>query len=315
MGEGEKTCGARERRQHGWRRVWLAGAVLAAILGGFFIVRGVLPVPFRKPFLPPPAPAPEGTPDYQALRSELQDFINTQGGAFGLYFQDLRTGAEFGINENVPMAAASSIKVPIVLYLYQLAAEGKLSLAEKMAYDPDYDAEAGSGVIYYTGRKGDKYTLRTLGNMAITVSDNAATNMLLRRLGRENIAGFMRGLGGQAVAEGRKISSARDLGLYLRATLDFARRHPEPGNTLLDDLSNTIYNEGIPFLLPDEVHVAHKVGALGSVATDVGIVYLEQKPAYILSVLTEGVGKDEVPGFMAIARISEIVYRSITKGR
>lgn len=314
MGEGEKTGGARERRRGGWRKVWLAGAILAAALGGFMIVRG-LPLPFRRPFLRPPAPAPEGTADYQALRSELQDFINTRGGAFGLYFQDLRTGAEFGINENVPMAAASSIKVPIVLYLYQLAAAGKLSLAEKMAYDPDYDAEAGSGVIYYTGRKGDKYTLRTLGNMAITVSDNAATNMLLRRLGRENIAGFMRSLGGQAVIAGRKISSARDLGLYLRATLDFARRHPDPGNTFLDDLSNTIYNEGLPFLLPDEVRVAHKVGALRTVATDVGIVYLDQKPAYILSVLTEGVGEDEVPGFLAIARISEMVYRTITGGR
>jgi len=213
-----------------------------------------------------------------------------------------------GINQDVPMYVASSIKVPIVLHLYTEAAKGNLSLDEKVTYRPETDYATGSGVMQYTAAPGNPYSLRTLGNLAITISDNAATKMLIRRLGLDNIRSFMAGLGGKVLfPDGRYVSTARELGLYMRAVKEFADRNPGLGGTFLYDLSHTITNEGIPQELPSGVTVAHKVGAAGTVAADVGIVFLGERP-YVLSVVTEDVGDTEVPGFNAIGRISRMVY-------
>ncbi len=212
-----------------------------------------------------------------------------------------------GINEDVPMYAASSIKVPVVLYLYTQAAGGALSLEEMVVYRPDSDYSTGSGIIQYTAAPGNPYSLRTLGNLAITISDNAATKMLIRRLGLDNIRSFMASLGGRVLfPDGRYVSTARDLGLYMRAVKQFADSNPSLGGTFMYDLRHTITNEGLTQELPG-VAVAHKVGAAGTVATDVGLVFLDNRP-YVLSVLTRDVGDTEVPGFNAIGRISRIVY-------
>ncbi len=86
-------------------------------------------------------------PDYSPLREELSEYISTQGGRIGIYFCDLSSGVSFGINEHEPFAAASSIKAPIVLYLFQQVADGKISLDEKMAYQPETDYSGGAGAI------------------------------------------------------------------------------------------------------------------------------------------------------------------------
>lgn len=265
----------------------------------------------RIPRLRRPAP-PYGQkgagPDWQPLRQSIQSYIGSQRGKFAVYIYDFESGSELGIDSETPMYAASSIKVPIVLYLYTLAARGEVSLEEMVSYRPDSDYATGSGVIQYTAAPGNRYSLRTLGNLAITISDNAATKMLIRRLGLDNIRSFMASLGGTVLfPDNRYVSTARDLGLYVRATRQFAEANPGLGGTFIYDLSHTITNEGIPQDLPDGVKVAHKVGAAGTVATDAGIVFLDRRP-YVLSVLTEDVGDTEVPGFNAIGRISRIVY-------
>jgi beta-lactamase class A len=278
---------------------------VVAVLAGLAIVATQLPKMKR----PAPLPGPErgAGPDWAPLRADLEAYIRSQRGQFALYLYDFSSGSEMGINQDAPMYAASSIKVPVVLYLYDRAAKGALSLDETVAYDPDTDYATGSGVIQYTASPGNPYSLRTLGNLAITISDNAATKMLIRRLGLDNIRAFMAGLGGRILfPDGRYVSSARDMGLYMRATKQFADSNPGLGGTFVYDLKHTITNEGLTQELPG-VPIAHKVGAAGTVATDAGIVYAGDR-TYVLTVLTRDVGDTEVPGFNAIGRISRVVY-------
>ncbi len=130
--------------------------------------------------------------------------------------------------------------------------------------------------------------------------------MLVRHLGRDNIAAYMRSLGAEVVyPDGRPITCARDMGLYLRAALDLARSHPELGGRLLDDLANTIWDVGLSGLLPDGVKVAHKEGDVSGVANDAGIVF-SSRP-YILVVLSRN-QEDIDQGFREIAEISRMVY-------
>jgi beta-lactamase class A len=246
--------------------------------------------------------------DYGQLRSQISTYIETKGGLVGVYFQDISSGENFGINQKEPITAASSIKAPIVLYLYEQVAAEKIDLKEAITYQTS-DYSGGAGCLQFFATEGDKYSLGVLANLAITVSDNIAWKMLLRHLGRDNLADYFRSLGGETVyPEGRNISTARDLGLYLKGILDFTKSNPKLGEQLLDYMSHTIFDgEGIPVGVPSDIKVAHKVGTVGQVATDVGIVFLGKEP-YILTVLTDGVGDNINDGFAVIEEISKMVY-------
>jgi len=248
----------------------------------------------------------EARPDYTPLKAELEAYIKSQPATYGVYFRDLKTGMGFGINEYEPITAASTVKVPAVLYLNRLVAEGKASWDDRVVYNSATDYQDGAGILQFAARDGDSYSLRTLANLAITISDNVAYRMLVRHLGKDNIAEFMRELGGEMVFPGgQNITCAKDMAAYIQGVLDFDRSHPDLGSRLLDDMAHPIYHVGLPGKLPPQVTVAHKEGDISGVANDVGIVFANRP--YILVVLSKDV-PDIDQGFATIAEISRIVY-------
>lgn len=244
-------------------------------------------------------------PDYAELKEELQDYISRLGGQWGIFFKDLTSGKTFGINEDLPVPAASTVKVPVVLYAADLTSQGKLSWNERLTYYSDRDWRGGAGSLQFTAKDGDSFSIRELAEKAIVESDNVAWKMLERRLGRDNIAGFMRALGGTVVYPGgQNISTARDMATYMEAALNFARSNAE-GEKLMYDLSHTIWNTGLNRFIGDKVEVGHKEGDITGVADDVGIIYADRP--YILSIMSKGHDDVEL-GFEYIGRISQIVY-------
>lgn len=245
-------------------------------------------------------------PDYTPLQKQLEEYVAGQTGVFGIYFKDLTSGAEFAINGDEPITAASTVKVPVVLYLNHLIAQGKMRWDDQVAYDSAQDYQGGAGILQFSARDGDTFSLRVLANLSITISDNIAYRMLVRHLGQDNVAQFMRSLGVQTdFPNGENITIARDMGRYMEAVLDFNRQYPEPGERLLDDMANPIYHVGLPGKLPPEIRVAHKEGDVWGVANDVGIIFAPRP--YILVVLSKG-ETDVDKGFGRIAEISRMVY-------
>ncbi|MGE5506917.1 MAG: serine hydrolase [Chitinophagales bacterium] len=280
--------------------VLLLGAGLAALLA-----RSPARSPARNPVRPAPA-QPASVPDYAPLARQLAAYANSRPAHYTIYFQDLATGREATVEADRPVYAASTIKVPIVLYLNTLVAEGKAAFDTRVTYSEQLHYEGGAGILHLTARDGDTFSLRVLANLAITISDNVATNMLLTYLGREETKAFLRSLGGTTVYPGdQNVSTARDMGAYMRAVLDFARRHPDLGNRLLDDMANSIYHIGLPGELPPGLRVAHKEGDYTGVTDDVGIVYA-QRP-FIFCVLSDG-QPDPEAGFADIAHLTKIAY-------
>lgn len=82
-----------------------------------------------------------------------------------------------------PMRAASAIKVPLVMTLFIDAGAGRIDLAERV---PVGTRVAGSGVLSHMPGVAD-LTLRDLAAVAISVSDNTATNRLIERVGIERV--------------------------------------------------------------------------------------------------------------------------------
>jgi beta-lactamase class A len=256
-----------------------------------------------------------GTPiNIEPLANELSEYIYGFTGEYGISFFDLTSGATFGINDIDYYEAASTIKIPLMLFIYDKVANESLNMNTKMTYLEE-DKEGGTGYIINHGTVGEEYSIRTLCKYAIIYSDNIATNMLLRQFGREDLKAFMRLLGGEVVDDTENLSCPRDMDLYLKKLYIFQQEYPDLGREIISYLEKTHMTEGgyvntpdanlrLVKYLPTEIKVAHKIGNVTGGWHDVGIIFTD-KP-YILAVMTSGALYDEVND--VIANISKKVY-------
>lgn len=259
-----------------------------------------------------------------ALKANVSSLLDTKEGRYSVYYLNLANGESFGCNEADPMVAASSIKIAYNTYLYKQAAEGKYTLDEEMSYNaapyPEGDLETGTGTIQ-SSPDGTKYTLSALSKLSITISDNCATNMILRYLGGIDAVndGFMAPISAVVnyrtpvsytdytggAQSGRQRTCAQDLAFYAKNLYDLYSASPDQYQQLIDDLSTTEYTWGIPSGVPSGVQVAHKVGfnpTYGS-NNDVGIVFAQED--YVLCVMTESAS--DLGAQETIAQVSKLV--------
>ncbi len=241
-------------------------------------------------------------PDISILKSMAEEYISNIDGTYGLYYMDIANNVEFGINHMEEFTAASTVKVPMNLYLFTKMYEGELDPEKKLVYTKK-DYEEGTGILYRE-EFGNEYTIRELCRLSIEVSDNVATNILLRMMTRTALKEYMRELGGTVVVDGRNVSCPKDMALYLKHVYNFYFEGGEYGEELISYLENSIFNERIPKLLPDDVKVAHKIGNLTQIYHDIGIIFA--KNPYILSIMSKDVLMED--SFKAIQELSKMVY-------
>ncbi|WP_170292001.1 serine hydrolase [Heliobacterium mobile] len=245
-------------------------------------------------------------PDYQVLKQRVQGYLDERPGQVSVYVQDLTTGASFDIGGDQIYMTASTHKLPTVLYLYTLAAQGKVDLNSTLTYTSDYYRQ-GTGIMQ--GEPfGKEYKLRELARLAIVYSDNAAWAMLLDYLGDDNLGQFEQSIGGTVTYyddNSNPLTTPRDMGKYLAYLSVFRDNQPALGNEIFNALENTVYNDRIPSELPAGTVVAHKIGSLNDKFHDVGIVFAPNRP-YIISIYS----KDgwEAASVQTLADLSRIVY-------
>jgi beta-lactamase class A len=245
--------------------------------------------------------------DYAPLAGELRRYLTQKPGSYGICCQDVNTGKGFGIDEDELFVQASCLKLAYVLYLYEQVAAGQYTLEQRLAYRSVDDYSDGSGYLQYFVAEGDRFTLRALARVAITLSDNIAYRMIKRFLGAPNVLRYMEQLGMlHPQPNGEHCTTPRDMACCLRGVLNFDARKPDLGAGLLEDMAHPVWHYGLPLLLPDSVRVAHKEGDLDGVANDVGIIFLPGRP-YLLAILSRD-QPDVKSGFREIAQISKIIY-------
>jgi beta-lactamase class A len=240
------------------------------------------------------------------LENNIEQYLSAKSGRFSAYYINMGNGETAAYNETKPMVAASSIKIAYNTFLYKKAADGSFSMDDKMKYNsaayPTGDFEAGTGSIQ-NSPNGTEFTIREISRRSIRISDNCATNMVLRKLGGIDAVNdeFMTPISAVvnyrssvsytdytgANQSGRHRTSARDLAEYARELYDLYSATPDAYSDLIDDLCNTEFSWGIPAGLPDGARVAHKIGFNTAYAThnDVGIVFGTED--YVLCVMTE----------------------------
>ena len=262
---------------------------------------------------PPPPHRKSRKPFWQKLESTIHDVDQRLDGVMGVAIEDLKTGNQFFLHENEVFAQASSIKITVLADLYLQAQQGKLKLTDLYTVQssdlvPDSDIMGGltPGVT--------RITLRDLATMMVAVSDNSATNVLIDRVGMDNVDAMLDSLGLshtrlrrkmmdlEAAKQGREnISTPREMMTLLETIYRGKLLNKESTADFFKVLS-TNKDSWIPRDLPAGVQIANKPGSLEGVRNDSGIVFVEGRP-YVICVMTAFL-TNERDGEQAISKIS-----------
>ena len=114
-------------------------------------------------------------------------------GDTGVYLCNLVTGDMRAYAADKPVVAASVIKIPVMIEVFRQARDGLLDLNEiHRLSDDERLPSCGTLKAMHTGIE---MTLLDLTRLMVIVSDNAATNILIRRVGMENVNRTIRELG------------------------------------------------------------------------------------------------------------------------
>src|SRR2546425_12847659 len=131
---------------------------------------------------------------WQKLEASIAEVDRNLDGVLGVAIEDLTTGQKYLLHADEVFPQASSIKIAVLAELYHQAQQGKLKLTDLYTVQasdlvPDSDIMGGltPGVT--------RITLRDLATMMVAVSDNSATNVLIDRVGMDNVNSMLDSLG------------------------------------------------------------------------------------------------------------------------
>ncbi|HEY1526736.1 MAG TPA: serine hydrolase [Candidatus Angelobacter sp.] len=254
---------------------------------------------------------------WQKLQDDLRSVDQQLDGVMGLAVKDLTSGEAFFIRGDEIMPQASSIKIAVLANLYLQAQRGKLKLTEEYVVRTP-DLVAGSDIMSGLTPGVTRLTLRDLATMMVAVSDNSATNVVIRRVGMDNVNAMLDSLGLhatrlrrqmmdlKAAGEGREnVSTPREMMTLLETIYRGKLLNKDMTADFIKMLS-THKESSLLQGLPDDVAAASKPGELEAVRNDSGIVLLKERP-YVLCVMTTYL-KDEKDGAAAIRKISALTF-------
>lgn len=132
-------------------------------------------------------------PQMERLRVHLQELVNAFPGTMGVAVRDIATGQTISINGDRMFPMASAYKIPILVEVFRQAEAKKFSLEDRIQL-ADSDRTLGSGILTLMS-PGLSPTIKDLATLMIILSDNQATDILLNKVGAENVTATMRSFG------------------------------------------------------------------------------------------------------------------------
>ncbi|MCL4425088.1 MAG: class A beta-lactamase-related serine hydrolase [Firmicutes bacterium] len=235
---------------------------------------------------------------------EIERLIEKLKGKPAVAIKNLTSGESYFYNAEEIYPAASVIKLPLLVGLFKKAEEGLLSLRQRhplVQAEKDLVGTIGSGILQDL-ENGLEPTVADLAMLAISVSDNIATNMLIDLVGMDYVNQTMGSLGFQATRMITKIGNyaamaqghdnkinAREMVTLLERLYHGEVINPSVSEGILRILKRQKFSH-IAALLPLGTEVASKSGSLKGIRHDVGLVYLPQG-AFAMAVLTRELEK------------------------
>ena len=237
--------------------------------------------------------SPSSAVDTAGLRRTLDSIASAHRGVVGYAVRDIDGGARLSRRGDENFPTASLIKVPVLVTVYDLVAQGRLSLDDKLTV-LKIDKVPGSGQLQFL-HDGAVITVHDAAWLMTTISDNTATNLLLDRIIIRRVWEKMEALGLQNTKVHSKTflrsasvapDSSAKYGLGVTTPNEMARLFellalgkavsPTADSAMLDILA---HNEDEQMLqrFAGGVRAANKTGATNAVRTECSLFYLASR--------------------------------------
>ncbi|PSF33076.1 serine hydrolase [Aphanothece hegewaldii CCALA 016] len=235
----------------------------------------------------------------------------------GTFVVDLDNGAYVNLSGDSIFAAASTIKIPILVAFLQDVDAKKIYLDESLVMDKNVIA-TGSGNMQYL-KPDQKFTALETATKMITISDNTATNMIIRRLGGKEVLNqrFLEWGLQQTVInnilpdlEGTNTTSSKDLVYILNRVNQGDLLSIKMRDRLIEIMQGTMTKTLLPAGLEKSAMIAHKTGDIGTTLGDAGIIDMPNGKRYLMSIMVKRPHNDE-NGRKLIQEVSRVVYQHL----
>ena len=128
-------------------------------------------------------PKPATEPALQRLEAQIAELAKVAGGSVGVAVLHLESGRAVYLNRAMGFPMASTVKVPIAVRLLTQVDRGELRLDSMITVRPG-DLHPGSGTLTdLFNQPGVVLSVRNLMELMLRISDNSATDILLRTAG------------------------------------------------------------------------------------------------------------------------------------
>ena len=253
------------------------------------------------------------------LEAQLANVAEHLNGVMGYAIMDLSSGETFLRLPDTVFPQASSIKLTILLELMRQAQEGKLSLEEKHTLRrSEMTVGDTEPILTMLGDGTVTLSLHDLAIFMVVLSDNTATNILIDRLGMDNINQGVTRLGLketklrrrmidlEAAKKGNEnVSTPREMltlieKVHAGQALDAA--HTKEYFDLLRLPKESEFHKA----LPEDVSIADKPGSLEGVRCDTGLIELPGHPFIMSITTTYDANGDE--GERAVEAVARLAY-------
>ena len=261
---------------------------------------------------------------WKKLETRVEEIANRLDGVMGVAILDLTDGRILLHNGDRVFPTASSIKIAILLELYRQdqqahsGAKDKAKLDDIYAFDPK-DLVEDSQIMAGLTPGVTRVTNHDLAQFVVAVSDNAATNVLIDRVGMQNVNATMRSLGltktmlrrkMMDVAAARRgdenVATPQEMARLLEAIYKGKVLNKELTDQFIKQLRTLKKDSYLSYELPAAVELADKPGTLDGVRNDSGIVFAQNRP-FAISVMT-AYDRDEKAAERAISEVALEAY-------
>lgn len=251
------------------------------------------------------------TRSLSALAATLASDAASSGGTVGISFSELYTGGQsWSTNGSHLFIAASTYKLPILMFEAQGIANGSINPNGTICYSPS-DYEPGLGDVAWSGC----YTRNFLAYRVAHYSNNTAAHMLVTDLGGgAGLNAYARAHGAQSpelyspnyidpndlAALWANEQSGKAGGAAAQAWLYPLLTHTDPS-----------HEQGIPAGVPSSAVVVHKIGNYGPGNNDAALILNGPSGPYVLVVMTNGLSGANANAVMRRLAAATWAYESL----
>ena len=259
-----------------------------------------------------------------ALQAKIEALAAQHHGKLTLYASNLKTGATVAIESDKPVAAASVIKLPILVEAMGQVKAGKRRLSEKITLQKD-DIVQGSGILQFF-------------DIPLRLSSNRAAIQVMDQIGMKNVNDRIASMGlkdtylykkvfkptvGPMPADQKRFGLGKTTAKEMAKVMESIVRCDLKDQELCDDMLYMLRNQQYRNLVPHYIEtsdtseglslIANKTGSLDEVRNDVAVVYSKNGPILISAFTYDNQDKswnNENAAELLIAHIAKLILET-----